>query len=346
MVFKKRVIAPLAFAWTLAAAGMAAVAFSTAPSAPAGIAVEDVQIGERGAQTRIAFICSAACALEKRGQGFFLKAVDASFDLDLSARKTRIESVSARPGDGGAVIVVTTAGAVDRTAVKSCTVGGRPAACLDLFFDETPETEKQADAQPQSPSPKPKNAAAAAPAATTALMRKPALREAAPQRLTVFAGLAPPQRLEPPNSAILAKVQPIEKSIEVGKPSIRAETPLAASVRSDFVARVNGILGKNLTSAYCNNAEATLKADAWALGAMVDVGLCVAARGDLADADAVLARLLEYTPDNYEALVGRALIAEEAHEKGVARKYYQDALNALPPIEESHRIVQAMAALQ
>ena len=55
---------------------------------------------------------------------------------------------------------------------------------------------------------------------------------------------------------------------------------------------------------------------------------------------------LEFTPDNYEALVGRAVIAEQAEERGVARKYYQDALNALPPIEESNRIVEAMAALQ
>jgi len=101
-----------------------------------------------------------------------------------------------------------------------------------------------------------------------------------------------------------------------------------------------------LTPAYCNNASATLQADAWALGAMVDVGLCAASRGDVVQADATLARLLEYTPDNYEALVGRALIAELAEEKGVARKYYQDALNSLPPIEESNRIVQAMAALE
>ena len=52
------------------------------------------------------------------------------------------------------------------------------------------------------------------------------------------------------------------------------------------------ILGKELSSAYCNNADATLQADAYALGAMVDVGLCAAARGEVADADAMLARLL------------------------------------------------------
>ena len=74
--------------------------------------------------------------------------------------------------------------------------------------------------------------------------------------------------------------------------------------------------------------------------------LCSAARGDVVEADATLARLLEYTPDNYQALVGRAVIAELADEKNVAKKYYQDALNAPPPIAESTRIVEAMSALQ
>jgi Tfp pilus assembly protein PilF len=138
----------------------------------------------------------------------------------------------------------------------------------------------------------------------------------------------------------------MENAVALGKPTLRIEEKFTEPVERIFVSRIGAILEKDLTPAFCNNAEAALQADAWALGAMVDVGLCTAARGDLEEADAVLARLLEFTPDNYEALVGRAIIAEQANEKGVARKYYQDALNALPPLAESNRIENAMAALE
>ena len=105
------------------------------------------------------------------------------------------------------------------------------------------------------------------------------------------------------------------------------------------------ILGRSFGPAECEGAKARLRTDAWALDAMVDVGFCTAVAGDLEAADGLFSRLLAYTPDNYEALVGRALIAAKAGEKSVARKYYQDALNAAPPIEESDRIVDAMAEL-
>ena len=349
MIVKKRFIAPLAFAWTFAAAAMAGVAFSTGSDATPAIMLEDVQIGERGAQTRIAFICSAPCTLEKRADGYLLNSVEAAFDFDLGARSDKVSRVSAESRDGGALISVTARAAVDRSSVKSCTVGGRPAACLDIFFSEGVVAEKTQTARAVA-KPSIREAAAEqpqrAPATVAAAVAKPAgLREAAPDRLSAFARLAPPERLAPP-SAVLAKVQPIEQNIEVRKPLMRADTPLAAPVRADFAARVRAILHKEISPPFCNNAEATLQADAWALGAMVDVGLCAAARGDLAEADTLLARLLEFTPDNYEALVGRAIIAEQVNEKGVARKYYQDALNALPPIEESNRIVSAMASLQ
>ena len=78
---------------------------------------------------------------------------------------------------------------------------------------------------------------------------------------------------------------------------------------------------------------------------MTNVGLCEASAGKVEEGEAILARLLEYTPDNYEAHVGRALIALAAGEKSVARLYFQNALDAPPPIQESTRIVEAMRAL-
>jgi Tfp pilus assembly protein PilF len=128
---------------------------------------------------------------------------------------------------------------------------------------------------------------------------------------------------------------------------IRKERPLPtpSPQKFDYAAQVEALIGKKLTPGYCASARATLQSDPWALGAMVDTGLCDAAAGKSEEADATLARILEYTPDNYEAYVGRALIALQAGEKSVARRYFQNALDAPPPMEESTRIVAAMRGL-
>jgi len=349
MNFSKRILAPIVFAWMLATAGMAAVAYTAAPEAPpvgevagARIAIGDIQVGERGNQTRIAFLCDGACILEKReADAFYLSGVDASFILDLSRRSKRVQSLRAIPQGEGSMLRIRTDAVIDHTRVKRCTVGGRDAACLDLFFVAATQKNPPAPSKRIKPVQQASTSSAAAPQPA-----KPVLREGAPERFKRFAQLAAPERLSPPAGVILAKVQPIEPTVVVRKPAIRKSQPLVEPVKIDFTERVKTLLDKDLSSAFCNNAAAALQADAWALGAMVDVGLCAAARGDVVQGDVTLARLLEYTPDNYEALVGRALIAEQAKEKGVARKYFQDALNSLPPIEESNRIVQAMAALE
>lgn len=365
MIFTKRVVAPIAFAWTLAAAGMAAVALTAGPDGAPRISLEDVQVGERGNQTRIALICDAPCVVEKLGaREFLLRGVDASMDVDLSARTKNVAALQASPSDEGALLSVSTLAVIEYANTKNCTIGGRSAACIDLFFDlssrsvavaETSSSTTAAKAPQtlrESPVLKERNAVSSQVAATSKIDR-PALREGAPERMMVFAGLTPPERLSPPTGAILAKVQPaeqlatvqpIERKVEIKRPSIRQPEPMAPP-SFDYSKRVAVILGKKLTASYCATADAMLRADAWALRAMGDAALCAAARGDVEEADAMLARLLEYTPDNYEALVGRALIAIDAQEKSVARKYFQDALNALPPIEESNRIVEAMASL-
>ncbi len=346
----------------LATAGMAAVAYTAAPEGPpqssiteasvgegadARMAIGDIQVGERGNQTRIAFLCDGACILEKReAEAFYLSGVDASFILDLSRRSKRVQSLRAIPQGDGSMLRIRTDNVIGHTSVKRCTVGGRDAACLDLFFVAAAQENPPPPAPSKQRKPEQQASAVAASDAAGPPVAKPVLRESEPERFKRFAQLAAPERLAPPAGVILAKVQPIEPSVEVRKPAIRKSRPLVEPVKVDFTARVKTLLKKDLTSAFCNNAAAALQADAWALGAMVDVGLCAAARGDVVQGDVTLARLLEYTPDNYEALVGRALIAEQAKEKGVARKYYQEALNSLPPIEESNRIVQAMAALE
>ncbi len=113
----------------------------------------------------------------------------------------------------------------------------------------------------------------------------------------------------------------------------------------DIRAEASAILGRPFDAAACEAAHERLMADAWALDALVDVGFCQAAQGAPGEADATFERLLDYTPDNYEALVGRALVAARRGSRGLASAYFQDALNALPPIDESNRIVDAMSRL-
>jgi hypothetical protein len=314
---------------TLTAAGAAVL------SAPAHAVsgLEDVQVGERDLQTRIALICEGPCTLEKRSDDtFFLPGVDAEMALDLTDRSENIEGFSIRHDAEGSLMIVRPSRLIEYANAKPCRIRERAATCVDIFF---------ADARPRAAS---IETPTLAPAETVV---KPDLRESAPDRLSRFARLGPPERLEPPKGAQLASVRPVDPPPAASKPAIRAETPLPVVQKDtfDYAASVRTLLDKNLTPGFCASSKATLQADPWALDDMVNVGLCEAASGNAGEADQILARLLEYTPDNYEAHVGRALIAIEAGEKSVARRYFQDALNAPPPIEESNRIVAAMNKL-
>ena len=331
--------------FVLAGAGAVALSDDNAPARPM---VTDIRVGERGLQTRIALFCETPCAPEPRGDGaFFLPGAADAFELDISdagSRALRLESIVM---SGGSALVVDYKGTVERSTAGPCTVAGRAASCLDLFFVEeaSPAREPELASLRSAPeireTPKPQRIAEA-PKPKKIAPPPPALRETANDRLAVFASLAEPERLQPP---ILAKVQPIEETVTIGTPTLRSSEPQTAKAGRDFDGRIETLLGKSLTPAFCNNADATLQADAWALGAMVDVGLCAAARGQAAEGESILSRLLEYAPDNYEALVGKAVIAELAGERGAALRFYQDALDATPPVRESARIVEAMAAL-
>jgi hypothetical protein len=183
------------------------------------------------------------------------------------------------------------------------------------------------------------------------LVARPSLREETGRELLAFPQFAPPERLAPPQptqpkpeSRSDAGEQIIDPSIEIDRPALivadRAEALAASSV--DIRSEAQSILGKTVDVGACEGAKARLMADAWALESMIDLAFCRAADGDLDAADSDFARLLAYTPDNYEALVGRGLIATARGDHRLGRKYFQDALNALPPIAESDRIVSAM----
>lgn len=184
----------------------------------------------------------------------------------------------------------------------------------------------------------------------------PALRDQTGFELLQIGKLAPPERFSPPTVSQSSPQMPesqeaVAKSIRDGSkriqsrgvaptPKDRAEEILAVSF--DINEEAEKILGKKIDTGSCAVVRATLQADAWALDAMVDRGLCLGAEGKLVEADAIFQRLLAYTPDNYEALVGRALVAADQGETQLALKYFQNALNALPPVAESRRIVSFM----
>ncbi len=341
-------LAPAAAVIVLAAASAAAQGIAGARNS-----LEDIQIGEDGRILRIAVLCRDDCRVGARAGGaFFLPGIDETIDVDLSARSKLARALAVKPTNGGSLLAIRADADVARASIKPCRIGAGTASCIDLEFADVArfEADAIADAEPVHLHPDEAAALAEATAAREAAAsppadvaaEPPALREAPDEGLLRFARFAPPERLDPPiiAHAVASAVPPPPRRAAI----IRQEAgppPAAATIGE----AARAILERSFGVAECGGAEARLRSDAWALEAMVDIGFCKAIAGDLEAADGVFVRLLDYTPDNYEALVGRALIAAEAGEKSVARKYFQDALNALPPIAESDRIVAAMGRL-
>ncbi len=145
----------------------------------------------------------------------------------------------------------------------------------------------------------------------------------------------------------LAMVKPIEAEDAISSPNLPRlqQQPITSPPPFDFGVAAGVILGEAFDEARCTQARTQLSDDAWALDAMAAVGFCLASEGKLAEADQLFTRLLAYTPDNYHAWVGRALIAVDAGEKSAARRFFQEALNVPPPFIESERIITAIERL-
>ncbi|MBI1366099.1 MAG: hypothetical protein GC153_09120 [Alphaproteobacteria bacterium] len=355
------------------APALAVIAFAAAHAAAGGVTaernrLEDVQVGAAGRLLRVALICRNDChVLARAGGEFYLQGVEAALSVDISDRTTLASGLDFSIADGGTILRIKAAHTPQKASVKPCRIDGARASCIDLEFSgpdaARPQTiaaaraPGQAEKTPSQPKTPPlggrgeaieKPVAPAGKEPSLAQSAPPALREAPDATLLTFARFAPPERLAPPTASSTARGSgPPPASAAAGRPSIidktRAEQLLGE--KFDFAAKATDILGRSFDSGECAAAKSQLAADAWNLEAMVDVGFCAAIAGDLEKADDLFARLLAYTPDNYEALVGRALIAAKAGEKSVARKYFQDALNAAPPIAASGRIVEAMTGL-
>lgn len=319
----------------------AALVVAAAMGAEPGEALEDVQMGERGDILRVALICTTRCDVAPgEDVSFHINGVAARLDIDVSSRSALARRLTIAPDGAGSVLTLDAARRVNSARIVDCRSDSGPAPCIEYRFE-------------------PGGALAAAkppPAAATRAARddipfigavilapNPTLRDEPASGIIHLPDFAPPERLAPPaqeNGAAREKSR-----VDVGRPALiaidRAEA-LSAGAGFDIKSEAAAILGKSFSIGACEGAKARLMADAWALEAMIDFAFCKAGEGRLEEADADFARLLAYTPDNYEALVGRGLIAIAGGEREKGLAFYQDALNALPPIAESDRIVEAM----
>ncbi len=360
---------PLSLKVLLAAAASVAAFSALAAALPDKQRLEDLLIGSEGTIVRVAVLCRTRCEIVASEDpssigSFRIEGVEKNLDVDLTGHGGVAERLRLKPVDGASLLTVYAPARLNAARVIDCETDSGPARCVEFRFDRGGETVAAPERLTQPPSaaaraaeaPKPKAAPKrpTAAAATKESAPQPGLRsEAAPAEAVPFLGaaivdvdprsrdnpdlkfavpdLAPPERLAPPREMKSALKE------RVLAPATRSPA------RFDFAREMTAILGKRNDPATCEGAAARLTADAWALGAMVDLAFCKAASGALEEADDDFTRLLAYTPDNYEALVGRGLIALARGERTRGMDFLQEALNALPPIAESDRIAAAMA---
>lgn len=365
-------VRPVTLRIVLAAAVSAFGLSAIAAALPAPQRLEDIQIGESGVILRVALLCRGRCEVSPSAEpanagSFLIAGVTESLDLDLSGRGSLANRLRLAPVEGGSLLTIEADAGLNAAQVIDCNTDSGPARCVEFRFDHaartaaTPRPTPLAGAhkrtapkpaaiptavsapppQPPIPSPGIRSEPPKDPLAEDApfigavvLEAEPALRDPfGPKPL--IPDLAAPERLAPPS------LPPTPQTSTALKSRIAAPAPRSEK-RFNFGEEMKSLLGKSADAATCEGAAARLSADAWALSSMVDLAFCKAASGALDEADADFSRLLAYTPDNHEALVGRGLIAFARGDRARGLDFFQDALNALPPIAESDRIAAAM----
>ena len=347
-------------------AGSAAAVFAVAAiAAEPGEKLEDVQIGERGDILRVALICSTRCdVVPDAGVDFRINGVIADLNVDLGARSALARRLTIAADKGSSLVTIDAGARINEARVVTCSSDSGLAPCIEYRFEPGVRAAgKAAPAAAKSASRPPAIRGDSAGASqlrgaenkddlpfigAIILSPGPALRDDPADGVLHLPQFAPPERFAPPKTAKPPAGEAagaLPANVAIARPSQiavdRAEA-LGAGATIDIKREASEILGKTFSVGACEGAKARLQGDAWALDAMIDLAFCKAAGGMLEEADADFARLLAYTPDNYEALVGRGLIAIASGKREAGHTYFQDALNALPPIAESDRIVEAM----
>lgn len=352
------------FDMALLAAGSAAAVFAVAAiAADLPEKLEDVQIGERGEILRVALICSTKCDVAPAaGVDFQINGVRAELDVDLTKRSALAQRLTISPANGASLVTLVASARLNGARVITCKSDTGVAPCIEYRFDPAAAAPaKPAAATAAAPKPQIRDSAARTGDAAQAddipfigaviMAPGPSLRDEPAKGLIYLPDFSPPERIEAPQSSLPeagGAAIAIPAGVDIRRPALVAVDRAGTLGREggvDIRREAIEILGKSFSVGACEGAKARLQNDAWALGAMIDLAFCKAADGKLEEADADFSRLLAYTPDNYEALVGRGLIAIASGRREKAREFYQEALNALPPIAESDRIVEAMSRI-
>ncbi|MEL6359554.1 MAG: hypothetical protein AAFR21_00610 [Pseudomonadota bacterium] len=318
-------------------------------------ALVDFLVAEDEKSLTLAFLCVSDCsARQDELNRTLIDGVSTDFFIDLSGRNKMLDSIRlTNEQQGYSVLTVMSGVQLTVDPLKTCETRFGNAACVQV---RALDDEVSAIATERAP------ALAEGESLPIIGSLRPIPESASPNPESSGELLSEPERFVPPSDLARPKaVTPVVGSSNDARaslrtvstvPTVQAEqdgiaTRAAAIVAASFDLRteIETILGRPFTNTSCQEANQLLQEDAWALNAMVELAFCKAIDGDLIGAEQDFSRLLTYTPDNYEALVGRALLESEKGNVTGAVAFFQDALDALPPIEESDRIVAAMNRL-
>lgn len=307
--------------------------------------LQDVRIGERGEGTRIALFCRTGCSVQQNIEGFFIAGIKDALTIDLAKYSANAHKITMRPVPGGVILQLVSPKVVLRSSVNDCRLEGVRATCIDLEFSPLALRRAPVLAQPRMPIATPEK-----PVAKPQAISLRAPQDLAARRASRIAdrpgpglrdGQQSPQRV--PRIAVSASIPATPAAV---RPSVLrpAETGFVLG-RVDFREQAELILERRLDSEACASAKAQLARDAWALGAMTTLGFCHGAKGEFEQAETIFRRLGGHNGADHEVLIGRALIAAIAGERSIARKFFNDALEAGPPDPVSTRINATMAKL-
>jgi len=327
--------------------------------------LQDIQIGEKGLSTRIALFCHHQCLVERHIDGFKILHIADSLTIDLKNKSSNISSLRMRTQedilvnstDKASVLSVESTQLILRSSLSQCQLKGREATCIDLEFSPQTQISREISKIASANRSRQDVSLSAPPADQLEGLndRDQALRDDHVQGRKVSVGtiLQPgkEETVKAINTAALRDVPstpaiPVPVSLpqslsNVPKSSPSVLRPAQVSLvlnKVDFREQAEKILGQRFDSENCSTAKDELDRDAWALTAMVTVGYCVAAAGDFEEADRVFKDICGLVPTNYEAFIGRAIIASTTGETSIARRFFNHALSLGPPKTVTNQI--------
>ncbi len=349
----------------------------TGPNANASNRLQDLQYGERDLYARIVLICRTPCAVEERKAGFYIDELEESFSIDLTGRSQNADAIRYNGGVDGGMLTISTDRKILRSNVKTCPREAETATCIDLEFAPrvlpavsaprtVSQTPSQAPGREDDSSGEGSQKSAAGIAFATPLRdldRKSAARQVAtagpedePEPNPVFLNSRKPQlaaaagAIEPGAPALRepGEIVPVSASPSLLATGISLNTEAASTLleRISFREKAEQTLGLSIDQNQCALADARLLADAWAMDALTTVGFCKGAAGDFEEAETAFKRLTGLDRENFEAWVGRALVAESAGENSGARIFYENALEASPPQKVRNQIEEMLRRQQ